>query len=61
MYYGASNDLVAQAYTPIILLPSSVTDTTLPTLSTISMTAVGESAPTWWGWKSLYERFCVCG
>jgi len=27
MYYGASNDLVAQAYTPIILFSSVVTDT----------------------------------
>jgi len=39
-YIGASNDdLVAQAYTPIILSPSFVTDTLLPTISTISMTA----------------------
>jgi len=61
VYIGARNDLVAQAYTPIILLPrletphvfddyqsferpSSVTDTLLSTLSTISMTAEGESA-----------------
>jgi hypothetical protein len=34
-----------QAYAPIILFPSVVTDTTLLTLSTISMTALGESAP----------------
>jgi hypothetical protein len=61
VYTGASNDLVAQAYTPFILSqrletpnvfddnqsferPASVTDTTLPTLTTISMTAVGKSA-----------------
>jgi len=61
MYIGASNDLVAQAYTLFILSPrletppvfddcqsferpSSVTDTTLPTLSTIPVTAIGESA-----------------
>jgi len=44
-HIGARNDLVAQAYTPIILSPSSVTDTLLSTVSTISMTAVGKSAP----------------
>jgi len=33
VYIGASNDLVAQAYTPIILSPSSVTDTPYPTVA----------------------------
>jgi len=44
VYIGASNELVAQAYTPIILSPSAVADTLLSTVSTISMTAVEESA-----------------
>jgi len=37
-----------------------MTDTTLATLSLILMTALGESALIWWGWKSLHERsMCV--
>ncbi len=42
---GASNDLEAQAYAPIISSTSIVTDTTLPPVSTISMATLGKSAP----------------
>ncbi len=60
MYIGASNDLEAQAYAPIILSPPVVTDTVLPRSFNSSCDGIREISANLMGLKSLHRRSHVC-